>query len=464
MLNARFLLGNFIMGDALVQATWPSAQFLVNLQDGMLKKTGKVLQQAVSGTDYVDAVGNPVADAIPVWSQNNSKLLTNTNITVVNGEDIRGVNSLMAVLLQAQNAVTSDQDVIARTTLQSRQLILYDYDDAHRYTFYTSLKGPASVTQNLVWVMPSAISTPGQVLTDIGANLAGERLLGFSNILPNNLQDSLLAQGRDADNNPIFVNASLTNGLFWQGDANNKPVEVELKIAPNDATYIIKQPNANLTNAQVLSELGTGMAKIVAGGTLAIAIEGTDYATAQQLEEIKTQCEQSAEQASTSATEAGTSATEAAASATEATGAATEATGAAAAASGSATAAGLSAAGAAASAIAAGVSAGSASSSASDASSSASDASSSASNAGQSATNAANSATQAETYLNTLLNTGLTLQGDVTGSGLLNAPIVTTFKPNPAFTGNQSMTIPVGNGSQRPTTLTAGMMRLNTGN
>jgi len=259
-----------------------------------------------------------------------------------------------------------------------------------------------------------------------------------------------------------------------------------------NATYILQQPDANLPQAQALIELGIGMAKIVAGGAFAIAIAGEDYATAEQLQEIEQQCQQyaeqaatSAEEAATSAGEAATSAGEAAASAAEATGAAAEATAAAAEATaaaaeataaaaeateaaaeatGAAAAAGLSAAGAAASAISAGVSAGSASSSASDASSSASDASHSASNANQSATNASNSATQAETYLNTFLNTGLTLQGDVNGSGLLSSPIVTTFKPNPAFTGNQSVTIPVGNGSQRPTTLTAGMMRLNTGN
>jgi hypothetical protein len=221
-------------------------------------------------------------------------------------------------------------------------------------------------------------------------------------------------------------------------------IDITSHAAPSDATYIIRTPNTNLPKAQVLEELGTGMAKIVTGGAFAIAIAGEDYATTEQLEEIKQQCQEYAEQAATSAEEASTSAGEAATSA-----------GAAAAASGSATAAGLSAAGALASAGAAALSAGSASSSASDASSSASDAS-------HSASNAANSATEAQTYLNTLLNTGLTLQGDITGSGLLSTPIVTTFKPNPVFTGNGSMTMPTGNSMQRPTTLIPGMIRFNT--
>jgi len=262
---------------------------------------------------------------------------------------------------------------------------------------------------------------------------------------------------------------SLTSGRVWQGDEANRPIETQLNLAPTDATYIIKTPNANLPEAQVLEELGVGMAKIVAGGAFAIAIAGEDYATIEQLEEIEQQCQQyaeqaaaSAEEAAASAGEAATSAGEATAAAAEATGAAAEATAAAGEATGAATAAGLSAAGAAASAIAAGLSAGSASSSASDASSSASDASDSASSAGQSATNAASSATQAQIYLNTLLTTGITLQGDISGSGVLSSPITTSFIPNPVFHGNGSMTMPFGNTTQRPSALTPGMIRFNT--
>lgn len=305
------------------------------------------------------------------------------------------------------------------------------------------------------WMQTSGAGTGAIVAATIEQN---QLLMGGLNNVPE------ARQTIDIANLP-----SLSDGRVWQGDSTNRPVEVQLNLAPTDATYIIKTPNATLTQAQVLSELGVGMTKLVAGGAFAIAIAGEDYATIQQLEEIEQQCQQYAEQAATSAEEAATSAGEAAtsageatASAAEATGAATEATGAAAAASGSATAAGLSAAGALASAGAAALSAGSASSSASDASSSASDASHSASSASTSATNAANSATAAQDYLNTLLNTGLILQGDVTGSGLLSNPIVTTFKPNPVFTGNSSMTMPSGNNTQRPNTLIPGMIRFNT--
>ena len=298
------------------------------------------------------------------------------------------------------------------------------------------------------WMQTSGAGTGAVVSATIPQ---GQILMGGLNNVPE------ARQTIDIANLP-----SLSDGRVWQGDSTNRPVEVQLNLAPTDATYIIKTPNATLTQAQVLSELGVGMTKLVAGGAFAIAIAGEDYATIAQLEEIRDQCQQYAEQAATSAEEAATSAGEAATSAGEATASAAEATGAAAAASGSATAAGLSAAGALASAGAAALSAGSASSSASDASSSASDASHSASSASTSATNAANSATAAQDYLNTLLNTGLILQGDVTGSGLLSNPIVTTFKPNPVFTGNSSMTMPSGNNTQRPTTLIPGMIRFNT--
>jgi hypothetical protein len=316
--------------------------------------------------------------------------------------------------------------------------------------------------------MPSAISTEGQILQDIGANIGGGRLLGFVNMLPDGLTNTLLAQG-EVGGKKTFVNATLTQNKIWVGDATNKPVETDLNFAPNDATYILKTANANLNQAQALDILGTGIAKIVAGGAFAIAIPDEDYATKATLEQIKAETEAfkneaaaSAEEAAASATEAAASATEASASAIEATAAAAEATGAAAAAGASATAAGLSATGAGISALAAAASALSAGSSSSSASSSASDAASSASNAASSATNSASSATQAHDYLNILLTTGITLQGDITGSGGLSSPITTTFIQNPVFHGNGSLTLPTGNVSQRPSSLIPGMIRLNT--
>jgi len=327
---------------------------------------------------------------------------------------------------------------------------------AELYTIYASGINSASIT-NTEDIITNRLKW---------SNPSNDYYVGFTagNLTGNTIWRLPLQDGTDGQ-----VIATNGNGIL-------SFIDITSHAAPSDATYIIRTPNTNLPEAQVLEELGTGMAKIVADGAFAIAIAGEDYATTEQLEEIKQQCQEYAEQAATSAEEAALSAEEAAASAAEASGSAVEATAAAAEATAaaaeatvaageasvSAGAAGISAVAAAGSALAAGLSAGSASSSASDASSSASDASHSASSASGSATNAANSATAAQDYLNTLLNTGLTLQGDVTGSGLLSNPIVTTFKPNPTFTGNGSMTMPAGNSMQRPTTLIPGMIRFNT--
>ena len=452
----------------------PNAQALNQLNNGLMKNKDGVIQIAVPGEDYLSTtlpsgqlfIGNSSNIATPqqtitidnlpnlgTTSINVPNPLDPTNPIVISGGKIwhgtdsnRPEESNALLVLEGDIALINFRFFSANFILGKGNTVLQTLMPGSQ--FLSNL--PAGS-----WMQTSATGTGAIVAATIEQN---QLLMGGVNNIPESRQTI------DIANLP-----SLTNGRVWQGDEANRPIEIQLNLAPTDATYIIKTPNANLPEAQVLEELGVGIAKIVAGGAFAIAIAGEDYATTEQLEEIKQQCQQyaeqaaaSAEEATTSAGEAAASAGEAAASALEATGAATEATGAAAAASGSATAAGLSAAGAAASALAAGLSAGSASSSASDASSSALDASDSASSAGQSATNAASSATAAQTYLNTLLNTGLTLQGDVNGSGLLSNPIVTTFKPNPVFTGNASMTMPSGNNTQRPTILIAGMIRFNT--
>ena len=452
----------------------PNAQALNQLNNGLMKNNDGVIQIAVPGEDYLSTT----LPSGQLFIGNNENIATaQQTITIDNLPNLGTASINVPNPLDPTNPITISGGKIWHGTDSNRPeestvLLVVEGDIALiNFRFFSAnfiLGKGNSVLQTLMpgsqflsnlpagsWMQTSSTGTGAIVAATI---LENQLLMGGLNNVPE------ARQTIDITNLP-----SLTDGRVWQGDATNRPVEVQLNLAPTDATYIIKTPNVNLPEAQVLEELGIGMAKIVAGGAFAIAIAGEDYATIQQLEEIEQQCQQyaeqaatSAEEAATSAGEAATSAGEAAASAGEATGAATEATGAAAAASGSAGAAGISAVAAAGSAIAAGLSADSASSSASDASSSASDASHSAGSASGSATNAANSATQAQTYLNTLLNTGLTLLGDVTGSGLLSNPIVTTFKPNPTFTGNGSMTMPAGNSMQRPTTLIPGMIRFNT--
>lgn len=301
--------------------------------------------------------------------------------------------------------------------------------------------------------LESVVLAQDQVLMGGANNVPESRArIGVENL-------PLLAEGRlwrgGANSIPESVTTidiinlpNLTNNRVWQGNAQGRPEEVELNFAPSDATYIIKQPNAKLINAQVLSELGVGIAKILEGGAFAIAIPDEDYATKETLEQIKAETEEfknqaanSAEQAANSEELASISEELASISAEEATAAAASASTAAGAASISATTAEISATAAGASAIAAGSSAASASSSASD---------------------SAESASQSLEHLNQLLNTGINLVGDVLGGGPLKDPITLNFKENPIFTGAGSMTIPVGTTAQRPSNPALGMVRINT--
>ena len=231
----------------------------------------------------------------------------------------------------------------------------------------------------------------------------------------------------------------LEKNHVWQGDETGKAKPVVLQIAPVEATYILQKEDEHLAQAQALNLLKPGILKHT-DGVISIAIPGEDYATSEELEQIKAETEEfknqaqtaaqeastSAEEAATSATEASTSAAEASVSAGEATAAAGEATAAAGEASISAGAAAGSAAGAVVSAGAAALSATSASSSSSSASSSADSASS--------------SADHAKDYLDQLLATGLNdlpCTGDVNFQGfkLLNvgSPQNSTDGANKAY-------------------------------
>ena len=292
-------------------------------------------------------------------------------------------------------------------------------------------------------------------------NLAASSfIVGFPNTqLPNSQVLNSLADGFMFNTAGIVSttnNIPLPNLLYnniWVGDVNNMATPTPYIIPQNDSSFILQEPNEDLPNAQALSQLLGGILKSAPlTGVISIATPDVDYATVATLEELAAEAAASAEEASAAALEATAAAGEATAAAAEATGAAAEA-------SLSAAGAGISALAAAASALAAGGSASSASSSASDAS--------------DSADNAGSSATDAQNYLNTLLSTGLnalpctgdvsfqgfklinlgtpivatdgatkgyvdtaignvplaslTLQGDVTGSGPLNAPVITTF-------------------------------------
>lgn len=318
--------------------------------------------------------------------------ITTVNSTTINTDTLNSLTGNITTINSSN--ITNSEDIITN-------VLKWSNPDNEYYVAFKA----GELTKSTTWSLPLEDGTAGQILST-----NGEAILSFIDIT--------------------------TAGA-----------------APKDAQYVLNQPNENLANAQALSELLGGILKSAPlTGVISIATPDVDYATVATLEEL-------AAEAAASAEEATAAATEATVAAGEATGAAVEATSAAAEASLSATGAGVSALAAAASALAAGGSASSASSSASDAS--------------DSADNASSSATEAQNYLNTLLSTGLnalpctgdvsfqgfklinlgtpivatdgatkeyvdtaignvplaslTLQGDVTGSGPLNVPVITTL-------------------------------------
>jgi hypothetical protein len=78
---------------------------------------------------------------------------------------------------------------------------------------------------------------------------------------------------------------NLTTGKVWQGDGENRPIEVD--IAPNDASYIVQKVDVALPNAQSLGTLSSGLLKnnySIDTGVLSIAISGVDYINLSQYE------------------------------------------------------------------------------------------------------------------------------------------------------------------------------------
>jgi hypothetical protein len=106
-----------------------------------------------------------------------------------------------------------------------------------------------------------------------------------------NLTENKLWRG-DSNNRPIEVSTievnnlpNLTYNRVWIGNILNRPVETSFSVAPDNATYVIRTPSALLPNAQILRDLGRGMAKVDFDGYIAIATAGVDYVTPSELEE-----------------------------------------------------------------------------------------------------------------------------------------------------------------------------------
>jgi hypothetical protein len=432
ILNAKFYTGHFIMQSGL-RVSYPAAQFLSDLPNGLLKHTTGKVAQAIPNEDYVYSVQT---DQVLMGGVNN---VPESRATIAIG-----------------NLPALQQNYVWQGNAQGQpeaQLLQIAPDDA-RYILQSPNEqlAHAQALNALVGLAPRLLKATDEGVIEVAARdedyvysvQTNQVLMGGANNIPESRTTITL------DNLP-----ALQQNYIWKGNAQGRPEAEALHAAPDDARYILQTYNNQLTNAQALNAL-VGLAprilKANTDGVIEVAIRDEDYATKEILEQIKAETEgfkdeaqTAAQEASASAEEASLSATEASASAVEATGAAGEATVAAGEASASAAAAGLSAVGAGASAIAAAASASSASSSSSDAKSYKDD--------------AQESASEAETALNTLLTTGITLTGDVYATGGLQNPIVTHFSDNPNLPGNAAMRIPGGASSDRPTQPQTGMLR-----
>jgi len=150
------------------------------------------------------------------------------------------------------------------------------------HNFISPVTGRILADPNYVLVGNSVgIATPSPALIDLRLDLINLRrdynvattasfVIGFSNLqLPNAQVLSSLIDG-------VMIN---TGGIV------STTAPIDLGFAPNDATYIIQVANPELSNAQALDALGTGLTKLVTNGVVAIAIANIDYVTIAKLNE-----------------------------------------------------------------------------------------------------------------------------------------------------------------------------------
>jgi hypothetical protein len=450
----RFDNANFIVGSSTVDFAWENpkmylipeplkqlyglgttytftkAQSLGALETGLLKNTVNngtgTLSKAISGEDYVNTADIPIGKLVvldPLYPLSGHKLIAPTTFSsrgnevnefgypIANTIDILtgtagkfvkfAVTGIAAAsLLKVDNfgeikAAIPNTDYLSNTLPEDK---LFYGDNTDKVSVVSNIK-----KKNLPPLGLTSIQDIGDLIgVDLGA-------LGFD------LPLGKIYRGTDSEI-PEESNAlSVLQASFW---ANN--LLTRFIIGTGSIFDRLTFPAA-----QFISDLPPGILQHI-GGILVTATPGVDYATPEQLEELRDEAKQAADAAA-----------DAADAASDAAGYVDDA---AAAVSAAVVAAIFS--GALAGAIA--------------------DAESAADDAEDSADDAAGYANDAQDALNSLLNTQVTLQGDIAATGPLTGALSTTFTPNPSFSGAQYMRIPTGSTTQRPLFPEVGMVRYNT--
>jgi hypothetical protein len=411
--------------------TFTNAQALDEIGAGLIKNSSDgILSTAISGEDYVNTsaiIAGPLVMIDPLYPLTGHKLIAPTTFSsrgnevnefgypIANTIDILtgtagkfvkfAVTGIAAAsLLKVDNfgeikAAIPNTDYLSNTLPEDK---LFYGDNTDKVSVVSNIK-----KKNLPPLGLTSIQDIGDLIgVDLGA-------LGFD------LPLGKIYRGTDSEIPEESNSLSILQASFW---ANN----LLTRFIIGTGSFLDR---LTFPASQFISDLPPGILQHI-GGILVTATPGVDYATPEQLEELRDEAKQAADDAAEAAADAADAASDAAGYVDDA----------AAAVSAAVVAAIFS--GALAGAIA--------------------DAESAADDAEDSADDAAGYANDAQDALNSLLNTQVTLQGDIAATGPLTGALSTTFTPNPSFSGAQYMRIPTGSTAQRPLFPEVGMVRYNT--
>lgn len=412
--------------------TFTNAQALDEIGVGLLKNSSEgVLSSAVSGEDYVNTttiIAGPLVMIDPLYPLSGHKLIAPTSFNS-RGNEINEFGYPIANTIDVLTGIAGKFTKFAITGIAAASLLKVDSSgeikaavaDTDYLTnnlpedklFYGNSSDKVGIVENIKKknLPPLGLTSIQDIGDIIGVDLGA---LGF------NLPLGKIYRGTDSET-PEESNAlSILQASFW---VNN----LFTRFIIGSGTIFDR---LTFPSAQFISDLPPGIVQHVVGGILSIATPGVDYATPQQLEELRDEAKQAADDAADAASDAADAASDAASYASDAADAVSSAV----------VAAVLTGAMAAAIGAAAGY----------------------ADDAEDSADDAAGYADDAADALNTLLNTQLNLSGDVEAIGPLAGPTTTTFTPNPRFSGSSYIRIPTGSSNFRPLIPEAGMVRFNT--
>jgi len=193
-----------------------------------------------------------------------SYILTNPDGNLPNSAVLLGGLGVQVNKSGATVTVTADGNLESLANISLAGYVTYDGTDIAQ----------RSITAGTGIAVTNPTGAAGDTQVSVVANSTTQLINTYSNTTLVSTQPSLSFTGAGG----ISVNIS-------NDGANNRTnIEVagnEDTLAPNDATYILKTPNGELSNAQALSALSTGIMKVTTTtGVVSTAVSNTDYQAA----------------------------------------------------------------------------------------------------------------------------------------------------------------------------------------